>query len=98
MRLIVLPMFFLSGAVFPLTRLPGWLTALTKVDPLTNAVDPMRRAVFNHVNVPAATRHTLAPGVSWGRHRLPTLLELAIVIVLGLVALSVAVVRFSKAD
>jgi hypothetical protein len=32
-----------------------------------------------------------------GAHRLPTLLELAIVIVLGLVALSVAVVQFSKA-
>jgi ABC-2 type transport system permease protein len=49
MQLFVLPMFFLAGAIFPLTGLPRWLAALTKIDPLAYAVDPMRRAVFAHV-------------------------------------------------
>jgi ABC-2 type transport system permease protein len=98
MQLIVMPMFFLSAAVFPLTGLPGWLDALTKLDPLTYAVDPMRRAVFSHVSIDAATRAKLAPGVTWGSFRLPTWLELGMVAVLGLGALAVAIVQFSKAE
>ena len=41
MQFFVMPMFFLSGAMFPLSGLPSWLTALTKIDPLTYAVDPL---------------------------------------------------------
>ena len=55
MQLLVLPMFFLAGAIFPLNDLPAWLSLLTKIDPLAYIVDPMRRAVFAHFNIsPAA--------------------------------------------
>ncbi len=43
MQLIVMPMFFLSGALFPVQDLPRWLAVLNRLDPLTYAVDPMRR-------------------------------------------------------
>jgi ABC-2 type transport system permease protein len=98
MQMAVLPMFFLSGALFPLSNLPGWLTALTRLDPLTYAVDPMRRAVFATVDVPAATQTALNPGLTWGGWRLPTWLELAIVAVLGLAVLVAAVSQFSRAE
>ncbi len=39
---IVFPLFFLSGALFPLTNLPDWLLALTLANPLTYGVDAMR--------------------------------------------------------
>jgi ABC-2 type transport system permease protein len=98
MQFFVLPMFFLSGAVFPLTRLPSWLGALTKIDPLTYAVDPIRRTVFEHLNLTPQLQHLLNPGVSWGGWRLPTLLEVAIVALLSLTMLSVAIVQFSKPE
>src|SRR5262250_2650796 len=50
-QLFVLPLFFLSGALYPLNGLPAWLTVLTRVDPLTYVVDPMRAAVFSHLSV-----------------------------------------------
>ena len=34
-QLFVLPLFFLSGALYPLNGLPAWLTVLTRIDPLT---------------------------------------------------------------
>src|ERR1700727_925834 len=40
-QMVVLPLFFLSGALYPLTGLPGWLTGVTRLDPLTYIVDPM---------------------------------------------------------
>jgi len=39
---IVFPLFFLSGALFPLNNLPDWLLALTMANPVTYGVDAMR--------------------------------------------------------
>lgn len=43
---LVMPIFFLSGALFPLDRLPGWLTVLTRIDPLTYGVDLLRGSMI----------------------------------------------------
>jgi ABC-2 type transport system permease protein len=43
---VVLPLYFLSGALFPLTNLPGWLMAVTRLNPLTYIVDGMRGALL----------------------------------------------------
>jgi ABC-2 type transport system permease protein len=43
---VVFPLFFLSGALFPLNNLPGWLSILTKIDPATYAVDALRNAML----------------------------------------------------
>jgi len=39
---LIMPLFFLSGALFPLDRLPEWLAVLTRLDPLTYGVDLLR--------------------------------------------------------
>ena len=56
MQMIIMPMFFISGALFPVASLPGWLTVLNRLDPLTYAVDPMRRLVFNHLTISPLAR------------------------------------------
>jgi ABC-2 type transport system permease protein len=43
---VVFPLFFLSGALFPLDDLPGWLQILTTADPATYGVDAMRNAML----------------------------------------------------
>ena len=43
---VVFPLFFLSGALFPLNNLPGWLSILTMVDPATYAVDALRNTIL----------------------------------------------------
>jgi ABC-2 type transport system permease protein len=98
-QFFVLPTFFLSGAVFPLSGIPPWLEGLTKIDPLSYAVDPLRRAVFAHVSgLSAATRQALNPGMTWNGWRLPTAFELGVVLVLGAAMLSFAIFRFSKTE
>jgi ABC-2 type transport system permease protein len=98
MQMAIMPMYFLSGALFPANGLPQWLELLNRIDPLTYAVDPMRRIVFAHLHISAAARHTLAPGVTWWGWRVPTLAEAAVVAVLGLVMLAVAIAQFSRAE
>ncbi len=91
-------MFFISGALFPPSGLPGWLTVLNRIDPLSYAVDPMRRLVFNHLQIPAAARRALDPGITWWGWHVPAGLEVAVVAVLGLAMLAVAIWEFSTTE
>jgi ABC-2 type transport system permease protein len=98
MQMAIMPMFFISGALFSLAKLPTWLTILNRIDPLTYAVDPMRRAIFAHLHVSKAAVHALAPGVTWWGWRVPGLLEAAVIAVLGLAMLSIAIWEFSRSE
>jgi ABC-2 type transport system permease protein len=97
-QMLVMPMFFISGALFPVANLPAWLAFLNRIDPLTYAVDPMRRAVFAHLDIAPAARQALDPGVTWFGWHVPGLLEAAVVALLGGVMLVIAVWEFSRAE
>jgi ABC-2 type transport system permease protein len=98
MQMVVMPMFFISGALFPVANLPAWLTVLNRLDPLTYAVDPMRRLVFNHLDISASARAALDPSVTWWGWRVPTLLEVFVVLALGLVMLGIAIWEFNASE
>src|SRR4051794_7399921 len=70
-QMLILPLFFLSGAIFPVANLPAWLTVLNRVDPMTYAVDPMRHVVFAHLSVPAEARMRFDPGMTWNGWHVP---------------------------
>lgn len=46
MNFLVMPIFFLSGALYPLSNLPGVMSAVTKMDPLTYGVDGLRSSLI----------------------------------------------------
>ena len=46
MNFLVMPTFFLSGSIFPLTNLPDFIFFLTRIDPLTYGVDGLRGALI----------------------------------------------------
>jgi ABC-2 type transport system permease protein len=81
MNFITLPLFFLSGAVFPLTTVPTWLRSLAYLDPATYAVDAIRR--------------TLIPdwegALRWGDTVVPIPVEIGVLTVLGAVLFVLAV-------
>ncbi|MEQ4721464.1 ABC transporter permease [Nonomuraea sp. B19D2] len=98
MQMAIMPMMFLSGAMFPLANLPSWLHVLTVVNPMTYAVDPMREAVFSHLDVTAQVNAVLNPGVRWFDFQVPVLLEIGVVAALGLALLGVGIAQFRRAD
>lgn len=100
-QMMVMPLFFLSGALYPLNGLPAWLTIVTRFDPLTYVVAPMRHAVFSHLGLtPAAAAATSAlnPGVTWGGWKVPDGLSLGLVAVLGVLLLGLAIAEFRKTE
>ena len=59
MNFVLLPMFFLSGAFFPLRGIPIWMEVLSKLDPVTYDVDPLRQVSLRAL-VPPDLMHTIA--------------------------------------
>ncbi len=98
MQFLMLPMLFLSGALFPLGDLPSWLTALTRLNPLTYAVDPLRRAAFSGQDLPAAALERFPTGVEVFGRTLPLFADLAVVVAFAAVFFALAARTFGRPD
>ena len=98
MQMLLFPMIFLSGALFPLNKLPGWLNVLTHVNPLTYAVAPLRQVVFAAQHMPSAARSRFPASVQLFGHTLSIGTELAIVAVFVAVFITLAIRGFSRTE
>ncbi len=90
MNFLMMPMFFLSGALFPLVGLPGWMTVLTRIDPASYGIDPIRRTLLGE----PAERLAL----TIGDQTVPILAEVAVMLVFGLAMLAIAARAFQQRD
>jgi ABC-2 type transport system permease protein len=97
-QMLVMPLFFLSGALYPLNGLPAWLTVLTRIDPLTYVVGPMRHAVFSHLSLGPLALQRMSPSITWAGWAVPLWLSLGIVAAMGLGMMSVAIAEFCKTE
>jgi ABC-2 type transport system permease protein len=97
-QMIITPLMFLSGALFPLSRLPDWLWWVTHLNPMTYAVEPIRAAVFDRLTIPPEARAILDPGITWGSFQVPVPLQVAIVVLSALALLFAAVRLFSRTE
>jgi len=98
MQLLLFPMLFLSGALFPLNGLPGWLAFLTHLNPLTYAVAPLRQVVFAGQNMPPAARARFPDTVAVFGHPLSVGTDLAIVATFSAIFVVLAVRGFSHTE
>ena len=57
MNFLIMPLMFLSGAMFPLHTTPLWLQWIAKFNPLSYAVDGIRRALTG--------QHFFSPWISF---------------------------------
>jgi ABC-2 type transport system permease protein len=98
MQMIVTPMFFISGALFPSGDLPGWLAVLNRLDPITYAVAPMRTLVFANLDLSSAATASLNPPITWFGWSVPIALQIFTVFALGMLMLGIAIAEFNAGD
>ncbi|HXX90970.1 MAG TPA: ABC transporter permease [Acidimicrobiales bacterium] len=96
MQLLLLPMLFLSGAMFPLSGLPVWLTFLTRINPLTYAVAPLRQVIFSVQEIPPAAAARFSAQVTLFGHTLSVWTEIGIVIAFAVCFFVLAVRGLSR--
>ena len=99
MNFLVMPLYFLSGAMFPISSSPRALRVFMLVDPVTYGVDGIRGAIFSatttslngvQVNLGEAARH--AGLVRWSLGQ-----DLAILSAVTLAFMALGAYRFSRA-
>src|SRR5262249_25553222 len=62
MQLVIFPMIFLSGIFFPLNRAAGWLSIVSKFNPLTYGIDAVRHVFLDVATI--SSGHAYG-GVEW---------------------------------
>jgi ABC-2 type transport system permease protein len=97
-QLIIMPMMFLSGALFPIANLPDWLAVLTRLNPLTYLVQPMRTAIFEQLDLPASAWAALDPSITWFGWQVPVAVQVLVAIGSAIVVLVLAVATFDRTD
>ena len=87
MALVLQPMIFLSGAIFPLDQLPRWLAIPCRLNPATYGVDLARRALLGEEQALTIAHHVV-----------PIWADVAILLAFGAVLLGVATRLFGQAE
>ena len=99
MNFLVMPLYFLSGAMFPLASAPSWMKALMAVDPLTYSVDGMRNILFSNTVMTSGElvgQTVLAVASSAGLIRWSLLFDIAVVGFVAVALTSFGAYRFSN--
>jgi ABC-2 type transport system permease protein len=91
-NLSLMPLMFFSGAIFPPNGLPGWLSVVVKLNPLTYGVDAVRRTLPGEDMLGSKLTSLVISG--WTP---PVSLELGFLASIGLIAIAVSAFRFSRA-
>ena len=97
-QLLIMPMMFLSGSLFPISNLPDWLAVLTRLNPLTYVVQPMRHFVLDQLTLTEVEQQRLLPVLTWFGWEVPIGVQLlsVAVLTLGLVSLAARIFRTTE--
>jgi len=100
MNFLVMPIYFLSGAMFPMTSAPRWLQSMMVVDPLTYGVDAIRHVVFSTTTIESdgLSRSLLEVAQQGGLVRYPLGFDILLMVVVALAFSAFGAWSFSQAQ
>ncbi|MBX6341020.1 MAG: ABC transporter permease [Thermomicrobiaceae bacterium] len=96
MNFLMMPIYFLSGALFPLTNLPAALTLLTRIDPASYGVDAIRKVVLGAE--PGGAPVARQVGMTLFGHALSPWVDALIVLAFAAVMIALAVRAFNAQE
>lgn len=87
-QFVMFPLIFLSGIFFPLQGLPAWMSVLVRINPVSYAVDPLRRLILEAQGLPEEVVAELSQsglGLSVGGQEVSVALGILIITGFGIV-------------
>jgi ABC-2 type transport system permease protein len=100
MNFLVMPLYFLSGAMFPMSSAPTWMKTLMSVDPLTYGVDAIRNVMFSEtvIGTGAAARSLVDVARSTGLIRWTLALDVTLMFASAVLLTTAGAWTFSKSQ
>jgi ABC-2 type transport system permease protein len=97
MNFLVMPLYFLSGAMFPVSSAPTWMRVLMTIDPVTYGVDGLRNIVFSATSGNEMTNLAESARAS-GLIRWDLGFDIAVMTLVSVLIATLAAARFSRAS
>jgi ABC-2 type transport system permease protein len=98
MNFLVMPLYFLSGAMFPVSSAPPWMRILMCIDPLTYGVDGLRIIVFSAAGASSGAPSLAETARDSGLIRWDLSFDIAVMLLVSALIATLASVRFSRAS
>lgn len=98
LTMLMLPMIFLSGSIFPLTGGPAWMEFLVKINPVTYGIDMFKKILLGSQSMPEALQDVMGLNLSVFGYSLTEYTDFILVLVIGLLLISLATRRMKKME
>jgi ABC-2 type transport system permease protein len=98
MQVLLFPLAFLSGSLYPIGKLPTWMSLIIRANPITYAVHLARNIVFSNIHASPAARAALDPPITWGGWEVPGMVSVALVAGIGVALLAIAMLQFARVE
>ncbi|MGP4062910.1 ABC transporter permease [Halobacillus sp. H74] len=97
-QVLIFPMLFLSGAMFPLNGMPAWMNVLVKINPLTYSVDMFKKVILEPATMAPALREAMGLNLTIFNQPITFAGELFAVAGVGVVFVVLATMKFSTME
>ncbi|WP_079710433.1 ABC transporter permease [Paraliobacillus ryukyuensis] len=97
-QILIFPMLFLSGALFPLNGMPAWMDFIVKINPLTYSVDMFKKIILQPDQMAPALREAMGLDLSVFNHVITFSQEILVVVAISAVFVVLATIKFSRSE
>ncbi|SES38620.1 ABC transporter permease [Salisediminibacterium halotolerans] len=97
-NILVMPMIFLSGALFPVNNLPGWMEAVVTVNPVTYGVHVMKNVMVDVENTPAEVAEAMGLNLSVFGQDVTVFGAIVFILIFAVLLALLATKSFSRAN
>lgn len=97
-QILIFPMLFLSGAMFPLNGMPAWMDVIVKINPLTYSVDMFKKIILQPEQMAPALREAMGLDLTIFNHVITFSQEIMVVLIISVIFVTLATIKFSKSE
>ncbi|PKR77328.1 ABC transporter [Halalkalibacillus sediminis] len=97
-QILVMPMIFLSGALFPVNNMPAWMDVIVKINPVTYGVDVMKKIMIDVDNLSSVVTETMGLNISVFGRQVTIFEEILFIVAFSVVLVLLATVSFKRAN
>ncbi len=98
LTMLILPMIFLSGSIFPLTGSPAWMEFLVKINPVTYGVDMFKKILLGSQEMPKIVQDVMGLNLSVFGYSFTEYTDFVLVLAIGILLLFLATGRMKKVE
>ncbi|RKL68266.1 ABC transporter [Salipaludibacillus neizhouensis] len=97
-QILVMPMIFLSGALFPVNNMPAWMDVIVKINPVTYGVDVMKKIMVDVESLSPMVQEAMGLNLSVFGRTVTIFEEILFIILFTVILILLATVSFRRAN